>query len=73
MMVLNALGLILLATALRNNPDKWGNAVESGIMMTVNRENIGRRLASKVKLADISFLLWLDDRTSQSDLEPRVF
>ncbi|MEG4087958.1 hypothetical protein [Microcoleus sp. Pol12B4] len=32
-------------------------------MMTVNRENIGLRLASKVKLADISFLLSLDDRT----------
>lgn len=72
-MVLNALGLILLATALRNTPDKWSNAVESGIMMTVNRENIGLRLAGKVKLADISFLLWLNDHTSQSDLKPRVF
>ena len=63
-MVLNALGLILLATALKNTPDKWSNAAESGIMMTVNRENIGLRLASKVKLVDISSLLWLDDRMS---------
>jgi hypothetical protein len=50
-MALNALGLSLLTTALRNTPDKWSNAVESGIMMTVSRENIGLRLAGKVKLA----------------------
>lgn len=56
-MVLNALGLILLATALRNTPDKWSNAVESGIMMTVSRENIGLRLAGKVKLARYQFLV----------------
>jgi hypothetical protein len=62
-MVLNALGLILLATALKNIPDQWSNTVESGIMMTVNRENIGLRLAGKMKLADITFLLWLDART----------
>jgi hypothetical protein len=37
-------------------------------MISLTTENIGLRLASKVKLADISFLLWLDDRTSQSDL-----
>ncbi|WP_377482004.1 MAG: hypothetical protein P2A85_29590 (plasmid) [Microcoleus anatoxicus] len=31
--------------------------------MSVNKENIGRSQAGEVRLADISFLLRLDDRT----------
>lgn len=37
-------------------------------MISLTTENIGLRLAGEVKLADISFLLWLDDRTSLADL-----